>query len=139
MKIIICTAGAFALVLAACGGYTPIGEGEPTGGTSGTGGTLTMTGGTGGTATMTGGTGGAPTMTGGTGGGPGAGGTSTMTGGTGGTSTMTGGTGGTGMYDPCANRVCGATCSGCDPNVSDCAAPQVTTYCDAGGNCTPTF
>jgi hypothetical protein len=139
MKIIICTAGAFALVLAACGGYTPIGEGEPSGGTSGTGGTATMTGGTGGTATMTGGTGGTATMTGGTGGGPGAGGTSTMTGGTGGTSTMTGGTGGTGMYDPCANRVCGATCEFCDPNNSDCAAPPAIMYCDNGGNCTTTF
>jgi hypothetical protein len=139
MKIITCTAGAFALVLAACGGYTPIGEGEPTGGTSGTGGS-SMMGGTGGTSTMTGGSGGTATMTGGTGGtATMTGGTSAMTGGTGGTSTMTGGTGGTGMYDPCANRACGTTCSVCDPNDMTCVADAVITYCDAEGQCTASF
>jgi hypothetical protein len=76
-------------------------------------------------------------MTGGTGG-TGTGGTSTMTGGTGGSMT-TGGTGGTGMYDPCANRACGTTCAVCDPNDPTCAADAVITYCDAGGNCAPSF
>jgi hypothetical protein len=140
MKIITCTAGAFALVLAACGGYTPIGEGEPMGGSSGTGGTSTMNGGTGGTATMTGGTGGTSPGSGGTGGSMTMGGTggSMTIGGTGGSMTM-GGTGGTGMYDPCENRACGTVCSVCAPDDMDCAADAVSTYCDAGGTCAPGF
>jgi hypothetical protein len=141
MKIITCTAGAFALVLAACGGYTPIGEGEPMGGSSGTGGTSTMTGGTGGSSTMTGGSGGSMPGSGATGGAMmsgGTGGTGMMTGGTGGTMPM-GGTGGTGMYEPCENRACGTACSVCAPDDMNCAADAVLTYCDAGGNCSPTF
>jgi hypothetical protein len=136
MKLITCSALAMAVALAACGGYTPIGEGEPVAGAGGTmpgsGGTV-MTGGSSG-STMTGGTGGT-TMTGGTGG-------MTMTGGTGGTggTTMTGGTGGTGGgYDPCSNHACGTQCSVCAPGDMNCAADAVITYCDAGGNCTPNF
>jgi hypothetical protein len=62
-----------------------------------------------------------------------------MTGGTGGTSTMTGGTGGTGTYEPCSNRACGAQCSVCPPDDMTCAADAVITYCDATGQCTPSF
>lgn len=41
----------------------------------------------------------------------------------------------TGSYDPCAGKVCGASCTVCDPADPSCVETAVVKSCDAGGSC----
>ena len=43
--------------------------------------------------------------------------------------------GGSDDYDPCADKACGARCTKCPPNDSDCAETDVLKYCQPDGTC----
>lgn len=51
----------------------------------------------------------------------------------------TGGFEGCKGYDPCAGKGCGSSCTVCPPNDPTCAETAVLKYCDAGGNCAPSY
>lgn len=148
------------------GGSTPVGgshagTGGASGGSLGTGGSSGVGGGTAATGGSIGSGGSAATggvsASGGslsTGGKPSTGGSSSATGGkpsTGGTSGATGGavpTGGslasggtsqisTGIYDSCAGKNCGDTCTLCAPGDPNCSEVAILRSCDLKGNCIP--
>jgi hypothetical protein len=123
------------LLACSCGGFTQIGEGSGDSGAGGESGDPGTSGSSGSRASggSAGRTGTAGVGSAGTGGG----GTS-ATGGSGNTGNTANVGGGAG-YEPCSGKPCGASCSHCDPNDTDCAEPAVLNYCDAGGNCSTTF
>src|SRR5262245_45192492 len=45
------------------------------------------------------------------------------------------GSGGGMGYEPCANKLCGATCTECAPGDMNCAETAVVKYCDQQGSC----
>lgn len=45
------------------------------------------------------------------------------------------GTGGNAPYDPCSGKVCGATCTTCDPNDPSCVETEEVKVCDDAGAC----
>lgn len=42
-----------------------------------------------------------------------------------------------GDYEPCAGKVCGETCTVCDPRDEDCVETAVVKYCQDDGSCSP--
>ncbi len=42
-------------------------------------------------------------------------------------------------YDPCQNKLCGETCTICDPTDPNCVEAQVVRYCDSSGLCGDAF
>jgi hypothetical protein len=43
----------------------------------------------------------------------------------------------TGIYDPCAGKSCGDTCTLCAPGDSNCSEAAILKSCDLNGNCVP--